>query len=422
MGIIVDVNLLSLDGLDYIEIVILPSTYPVNFKGEYHYRSGSTKQQLRGSSLTEFLISKTGYKWDAGEVDNFTIDDLDNDSFDIFEREALRSGRMTKEDIEQSRYDLLEKLGLLVNGKLKRAAVLLFHKDPTKLITGCYIKIGKFGHGSDLLYQDELHGSLLSIADKIIELIYLKYLKAKISYDKEIRIETYPFPRDAVREAVYNALIHNNFADSIPIQLRIEDEAMYISNCALLPNGWSVDTLVGKHKSRPFNPDIANTFFRAGYVETWGRGILKIKESCNQYGTPEPEYSIIGNDITIKFIAHNKFRNSLPFNENLIDSVSDYEVTYNKYNATIYSLIDEGIRNNSIRPISDDVKKDLVSITNFIKDNEGINKSEIMKHLVSKSMRTIERYIRMLNQLSILEFRGAFKNGGYYITHEQLVS
>lgn len=50
------------NGKDYIEICVNPSSYPVNYKGEYHYRSGSTKQLLRGAALTEFLLSKTGYK------------------------------------------------------------------------------------------------------------------------------------------------------------------------------------------------------------------------------------------------------------------------------------------------------------------------------------------------------------------------
>jgi ATP-dependent DNA helicase RecG len=66
---------------------------------ESHYRSGSTKQQLRSSALTNFLMSKTGMKWDAATVENITVDDLDKESLDIFHREALRSVRMTKEDL-----------------------------------------------------------------------------------------------------------------------------------------------------------------------------------------------------------------------------------------------------------------------------------------------------------------------------------
>jgi len=169
-----------------------------------------------------------------------------------------------------------------------------------------------------LQYQDELHGSLLIIADRVIELIYLKYLKAAITYDKEIRIETYPFPRDGVREAVYNALLHCNWADSIPIQIRIEDEAMYISNCCTLPSDWTAETLLERHKSRPYNPDIANIFFRAGYVETWGRGIQKICEACRNHGISEPEYEMLGGDITVKFteLQNSKASSNTPKHQN----------------------------------------------------------------------------------------------------------
>ena len=100
LGIVADVNLLTEDGLEYIEIVVNPWAFPVNHNGEYHYRSGSTKQQLRGNALTNFLISKTGLKWDAATVTDISVEDLDKESFDIFRQEALRSGRMTKEDLD----------------------------------------------------------------------------------------------------------------------------------------------------------------------------------------------------------------------------------------------------------------------------------------------------------------------------------
>ena len=77
MGIIADVNLQEKDGVEYIEIIVHPSSYPVSYRGEYHYRSGSTKQQLRGSALTEFLVRKTGYRWDSVPVDNVSMEDLD---------------------------------------------------------------------------------------------------------------------------------------------------------------------------------------------------------------------------------------------------------------------------------------------------------------------------------------------------------
>lgn len=303
LGIIADVNKCQKDGLDYIEIKVKPSSYPVNYRGEYHYRSGSTKQLLQGTALTEFIREKTGYLWDAVPVDSIGIDDLDRDSINIFKREAVRKKRMTKEDLDISNEELLDHLDLLTEGRLKRAAVMLFYRKPGRIITGCYVKIGKFGDGSDLQYQDTVEGSLFSIADKVIDLIYTKYLKAAITYEHDVRVETYPFPREGVREAIYNALGHNNFASSIPIQVRIEEDAMYISNSCILPKHWTVETLLKPHKSEPFNPSIANAFYRAGYIEAWGRGIQKICESCRELGAADPEYTVMGDDLTVKFTA-----------------------------------------------------------------------------------------------------------------------
>lgn len=303
LGIIADVNKLTKGGLDYLEIKVAPSSYPVNCHGEYHYRSGSTKQQLQGAALTEFIREKTGLLWDAVPVDDVGVDDLDRDSIEIFKREAVRNGRMKKGELDIPDHELLDRLDLLTNGKLKRAAVMLFYRRPSRLITGCYVKIGKFGAGSDLQYQDTVEGSLFSIADKVIDMIYAKYLKATIAYEHDVRVETYPFPRAGVREAVYNALGHNNYAASIPIQIKIEENAMYVSNSCVLPRDWTVATLMKPHKSEPFNPTIANVFYRAGYIEAWGRGIQKICESCRAMGLPKPRYKMFGNDITVKFAA-----------------------------------------------------------------------------------------------------------------------
>ena len=89
-------------------------------------------------------MAKTGLKWDAATISNLGVDDLDQESFDIFRREALRSGRITKEDLDIANVELLEKLDLVVDGKLKRAGALCFYRNPEKLIGGCYVKIGKF--------------------------------------------------------------------------------------------------------------------------------------------------------------------------------------------------------------------------------------------------------------------------------------
>jgi predicted HTH transcriptional regulator len=69
----------------------------------------------------------------------------------------------------------------------------------------------------------------------------------------------------------------------------------------VFPEDWTVDDLLGKHRFRPYNPLIANTFFRAGYIEAWGRGIEKIKDSCMENGNDMAEYQLRPSEIMVVF-------------------------------------------------------------------------------------------------------------------------
>ncbi len=80
-------------------------------------------------------------------------------------------------------------------------------------------------------------------------------------------------------------------------------KSLYISNCSMLPFGWTVETLISTHVSKPYNPDIAKVFYRAGYIESWGRGIQKIRDACKNLGADDPEYIVHGEDIMVKFSA-----------------------------------------------------------------------------------------------------------------------
>ena len=76
---------------------------------------------------------------------------------------------------------------------------------------------------------------------------------------------------------------------------------MKIWNPAVLPEGWDLAKLLGEHASHPFNPDIANVFFRAGEIETWGRGIHRILEACEAAEVPKPELRYTPNDLWLEF-------------------------------------------------------------------------------------------------------------------------
>ena len=303
MGIVVGVNLLEKDGKEFIEIDVPPYPIGISCKGIYYYRSGSTKQVLSGPALETFLMRKRGVTWDNLPYPAFTIDDVDDNVVDYFKKLASKKGRIEKGLLEEPKDVLLQKLHLTNGSYLTNAAMLLFSKDPEKWHLGAYVKIGFFENDADLKYQDEIHGSLLEQVDRIVELVYLKYMKAKISYIGMQRIERYFVPEDALREALLNALCHKRYQSGVPIQISIYEDRLYIANCGCLPENWSLANLMSKHASVPFNPNIAHVFYLAGFIESWGRGIEKICLACSKDGVPQPLYEINPSDIMIKFTA-----------------------------------------------------------------------------------------------------------------------
>jgi ATP-dependent DNA helicase RecG len=181
------------------------------------------------------------------------------------------------------------------------AAVLLFHAHPEKWVVGAYTKIAYFENNADIAYQDVVSGPLIAQPDRAVDFIYTKYLKAAISYEGIRRIESYPYPRTAMREAVLNAIANKHYEQGAPVQIRVYDDQILMFNDGSLPENWTVDTLLKPHKSVPYNPLIANVYFLAGYIESWGRGIEKMLTACEDDGIPQPEFDVTTGDIKLTF-------------------------------------------------------------------------------------------------------------------------
>lgn len=302
LGIIVEVNLVTQQQLQTLHIITEVYPYPVSYKGEYHYRNDSTKQELKGAALDKFLMRKHGITWDSVPVPHVQINDLESKALVEFRRQAIRKQRLSESILDDTDAELLEKLRLIQGQYLKRAAVMLFHPEPDYFVTGAVIKVGAFGTSdADLLHHDEITGNLFTQVENTIDVIQLKYLKASISYEGLYRKERFPLPIPALREVLLNAVVHKDYGVHTAIQISIYPNKLMLWNPGQLPENWTLEKLLGKHESIPYNPDIANAFFRAGLIESWGRGIERIIETCQKENYPLPEWKVEPNGLWVIF-------------------------------------------------------------------------------------------------------------------------
>lgn len=290
MGILVDVNLHTENGLYFLEIITQPYAVPISLRGRYYYRSGSTKQELIGAALTDYLLRKSGKTWDEVTEPTATLDDIDDASLKSYIAASLRAGRIA--DVEGiSKADLIAKLRLTDDyGNIKRAAIVLFGKNPAKYFNNCVVKIGRFGKdSSDIRFQETVEGNIVSLLKEIPEQLNRKFFTRAISFEGMQRIEKGEYPIAALREMLLNALVHRNYLGTSLVQMRMYDNHFNIWNEGELPAGISLDSLKRQHPSRPRNLLIADVCFKAGYIDAWGSGTLKIMSTCKEAGLPDPE-------------------------------------------------------------------------------------------------------------------------------------
>jgi len=91
------------------------------------------------------------------------------------------------------------------------------------------------------------------------------------------------------REALANAICHRDYTQaSGSISVAMYDNRLEISNPGGLHFGLTPEALTIPHHSRPWNPLIAGVFYRAGIIESWGSGTLRMIEACGAKGRPAP--------------------------------------------------------------------------------------------------------------------------------------
>lgn len=383
LGIVVGVNLLNDKDKEYIEIDVPPYPIGISCKGIYYYRSGSTRQVLTGPALEAFLMRKRGATWDNLPLPAFSLEDVNDELLGRFKQWGIKKGRIDQSVLDEPKNIMMEKLHLMNGSYLTNAAMLLFSKEPEKWQLGAYIKLGYFETDADLLYQDEIHGSILEQIDKVVELVHLKYMKAKISYVGMQRIERYFVPEEALREAILNAICHKQYQSGVPVQISIYEDRLYITNCGCLPENWTQENLMQKHASRPYNPNIAHVLYLAGFIESWGRGIEKICSSCEREGLPLPDYTINPGDIMILFKAPK---------DRIVHSVTR-EVT---------------------EKVTDQLTDTELQILGLIEEDPAYT-SSVLAEKLSLSRKTIALWLKKLKEKNIIERIGSDRKGYWKI-------
>ncbi len=377
LGITVNIDSKIIEGKEIIEIHVLPVSVPISYHSRYYIRSGSTVQELHGQKLREFILKKDNITWDEIIIPTAQIGDLDINLIRRFVSKAVNANRLSVEALNEDITLSLKKLDLIKeNGELTRAAILLFSNNPHKYIRTATVKIGRFGlNDADLISHDIIEGNLIDMPDKILDILRIKYLHSPISYEGIERKERLEYPEKALREAILNAIVHRDYGEQTDITIRVYNNKLVIWNSGLLISPLTVDMLKKEHPSKRRNALIANIFFRIGYIEAWGRGIILMTSVTKEAGLPELLIEEYAGGVQITFLKDAA--------EKVGEKVGEKDLSENQK-----------------------------TILKEIKKNSRITISKLSS-LVGIAEKNIEKNLKILKKAGIIERIGPAK-GGYW--------
>ena len=399
LGVVADVNLLNEEGKDYLEIEVTPSNVPISYKGKYYYRSGSTMQELNGAALQNFVIKKMGRSWDDMVHERAMVDDLDRAAIDFFLRKGIQAGRIDPSEVNAPTATVLQNLNLVDDeGRLKNAALLLFCKKPGRYFTGTEFKIGRFhSNMADLVSQEMIEGSIIQMADRVVRMLKDKFLTMPIHYEGLQRIERLEIPEDALREILYNAICHKDYLGP-QIQMRVWDHHVEIWNDGELPAAITPENIENVHASYPRNKNLAFAFYKAGFIESWGRGWQKICDGFTAAGLPKPTIESAQGGVLVTFQRNN--------------------VNIVKPNSTGAQDVADGVAVN----VAEELTERQCFIIELVKNGVALNVAVNTKYLSEKlnvNRKTIQRDIAYLQERKLIQWVGSDKNGHWEIINEK---
>jgi len=252
---------------------------PVWAFGRPMKRVGKTNQRIKRDEAQRLLEVSTGRTWDCYECPEFADRDVDKKAVRDFLRRA---------DAEQSTPigNVMKNLRLLADRKYTNAAVLLFGKNPERFFVEAQLKCARFKGVDSVEFLDEqtFEGPVLTQLENAMVFVMRNTQRSLKITGKSSHDVIREYPEEAVREAVINALCHRDYTSAGTIQVRIYDDCLEVWNPGSLPHELTIRKLYKKHSSYPRNRLIANAFNRAGVIEHWGSGTLRIIKACKEHG------------------------------------------------------------------------------------------------------------------------------------------
>lgn len=280
---------------------------PFMFDGRSYHRVGTTTSIMPQETYEKALLERmhVRHRWENQPAAGIQMEDLDREEILRTAERGASSGRLP-ETAGASPGELLDRLGLRLDGSISNAAVVLFGGRLFPHYSQCQLRMARFkgADKTEFLDNRQVNGNSFQLLDEAMLFLWRHLpVAGRIQPGLFERVDEPLFPPEALREALVNAFCHRDYSlVGGSVSLAIYDDRLEIWSDGTLPSEIKIEDLKRDHQSRPRNPLIAEVFYKRGLVEKWGRGTQKIVELCVKAGHPEPEFDERAGALGVRFL------------------------------------------------------------------------------------------------------------------------
>src|SRR3989338_314252 len=273
-----EINKAAINGKDCINVAFSGDSLPYFAYGRAYIRVADENKILSAAELKKLFLKSAEQFWE-GKISDKKIDDINKEALIEF---IQRANEVKRIDFKfTNAKDVLAKLHLAKDGRLLRAAEILFCDDNI-----AEIQAAVFAGKDKLTFLDirQFKGNLLSLKEQA-EAYMKEHMDWRANLTGTGREEVPEVPLRAIEEAVVNSLCHRDYSVQKGNEIAFYKDRIEIFNVGQFPEDKNPeDYIKGKGESILRNPLIANTLFLSKDIEKWGSGIKRIYDACKQAG------------------------------------------------------------------------------------------------------------------------------------------
>ena len=285
---------------------------------------------------------------------------------------------------------------------IKNIGLLMFGERPDKLIAGAKIELVRF-HDKEAEASDFTEKTFYGPIWKQVKDV-LDYIKTNMIEEKVVKVDGraeadrfFNYPYNALEEAVVNAVLHKNYKEDVPVEIRVYLDQIQIINFPGPDHYIDMEKFAaGKVRARRYrNPKIGEFFKEIDLSEKKSTGISKILRELKRNGSPLPEFETDADRTYM--ITTIKIHKGFEFEKENLGQKNDRSLT---------EVLTEVLAKKNYEKV--------LPIIEYLDKNREITPL-IAETVLKKSKSTTYRYLSMLVGTGYVEVSGKTNNAVYKV-------